>query len=161
MTPTKHNPWLVRTFAGAGAILLATAAIAVASHFSGHEDSVNLAEKSATKQISVLQKDFYEKFDKLTEAIAAVHDEIQVHAVEGGIHQTPDEKAAARFKTATEVVDKRIGRLEGQIAELQKDIRSFITTERETIIERLLKLETQQVALIKAIETLGKRLEKR
>ena len=154
-----------------GGILLA-AILASAGHLVGHDYVLAGTAKELTKADTDLQKDFYEKLQDcheklsgkmtaLAAAIERVNDNIQSHEGKQGIHQTPDEKAAITFKTATEVVDKRIGRLEGQIEVLQKEIRAFMTTERETIVERLLRLETQQEVLIRSIDELRKELKNR
>jgi hypothetical protein len=141
-------------FAGVAIVLIATTVLAAGGHLFDHEKPLRQVEKEFYKKIETCNADLSSKIERLTEAV-------NKHVQEGGIHQTPKEKEDAQFKTAVEVVDSRIARLMAKMESLQEDLNDFITTEREAIIERLLKVETQQVRIIEKMEELKAELRKR
>jgi hypothetical protein len=85
---------------------------------------------------------------------------IMAHKAEKGIHQTPEEKRASTYEQVNQILDTRLKRVEDLILSLQHSLQSYVVQDRQSMLERLLKLETQQETILKRLEDLQTEIKK-
>jgi len=139
--------------AGVAIILIASATVAFAGHFVHHDASFEEKLAASEERVNI-------KLAKLAENLANDHEELKNHEAQPGIHQDVQAQQNAMFKVAVDVVDARFQKLVDSFDDLRQDIQAFRTTERENLIERLLKLETQQATILKRLDELQAELKK-